>query len=1061
VPSFGQTGQTLGNKMGTKDALLHLLLLIAVAKGSVEKLRCPSRVERFSSKLSSGHFYECNAERYPVLMECPSGKLYHMQKQKCLSKEETPKNQAIVEKSMGRSMDLGTLYDAKKSQVYSDASLWSQKTIEENKFQYDRKEVNTAFTADKSVHDKTSHFDISARLSMEFMGGMVSVEGAMSYLDDEVSSEREVNVEMLYHTTKYTETLPKKTPKDHAEECGNVNDPYTHVVTSVTYGLDCNFVFKYMLASHETESSITGELGIAINNIPSFSISGKGSVNLTESEQSMMSNTHLNMYGDFTLDSSSNLTLPTDFESACRFFGGLPHLASTQATILEVHMTPIEDICDAEDYLLNEIADSMMAEVINMLDELNQLEIKASGLMITPEAVKFPALKKNLNTYKIALTNFIYEKQAQLQDLLPKIRAGEDAAEEDLITLLDDYTNSPYEFETSNAFLIDRNREIYAISFLLSSFPDDAENIAVVDYQAGTDVGFILNHKYVIMVDFNILTPPSLTDDFLDGNTQTEENFWYNSIPVNGHVGSLLRNFSDFALENAGLSTSDYGYMINCKVIKEGEEDPTTMTALKEGQPISTHFVVPSAPLQPYIQDISYDHFKFSVPRFNEFTTGLKVIITNVYEEFDYDQTITWSNTEDEVLEIVIDSRVDPATVYSVVAQYTTEVGLGPKSVSSRLFITAPSSPPENLAISDVTTNSLRVSWDKPTYIGNGISEDELIYNIELTGEDGYVERKTAAQSEHEFIFEDLVDATKYNIEAKTYLEEGESAFTNETIDSLIFLSVSQPASIYQNSNPFSPKMIPSMPGEVTTSSAMLRWEPPAHLPAFDTLTYKLVYWPTEFEEDEVEVTVEDVHYELTDLPMATMYAAKVKLETNLGESEFSGVLTVKTLDEDSEVGHFGDEIKDNLNEIVEDMRKRSSFCASSAQTNVDGVLTYDKLFLEQSNVPGASLDIGSGKFVAGSTGSYQVMVSAEVVTAPGQGHNIWVAVNDVKKEESLIHSESADYLFGSGFDNASKDIVLRLNAGDTVSITHTTTPSDGKEQLLNVIFCVSSIKLY
>ena len=88
-------------------------------------------------------------------------------------------------------------------------------------------------------------------------------------------------------------------------------------------------------------------------------------------------------------------------------------------------------------------------------------------------------------------------------------------------------------------------------------------------------------------------------------------------------------------------------------------------------------------------------------------------------------------------------------------------------------------------------------------------------------------------------------------------------------------------------------------------------------------------------------------------------------------------------------------------------------------------------------------------------------MVSAEVVTAPGQGHNIWVAVNDVKKEESLIHSESADYLFGSGFDNASKDIVLRLNAGDTVSITHTTTPPDGKEQLLNVIFCVSSIKLY
>ena len=52
----------------------------------------------------------------------------------------------------------------------NDARLWELSTIEENKFKYDRKEVNTAFTADKSVHDKTSHFDISARLSMDFMG---------------------------------------------------------------------------------------------------------------------------------------------------------------------------------------------------------------------------------------------------------------------------------------------------------------------------------------------------------------------------------------------------------------------------------------------------------------------------------------------------------------------------------------------------------------------------------------------------------------------------------------------------------------------------------------------------------------------------------------------------------------------------------------------------------------------------------------------------------------------------------------------------------------------------
>jgi hypothetical protein len=119
MPSFtpkGQTGQTQKNKMGTTVTLFNLLVIFAVAKGGVEKLCCPSRIERFSSNINS------------------------------------------------------YLLVYRKSQVFSDSSLWSQATINENKFRYDRKEVNTAFTADKSIRDKTSHFELSASLSMEFMG---------------------------------------------------------------------------------------------------------------------------------------------------------------------------------------------------------------------------------------------------------------------------------------------------------------------------------------------------------------------------------------------------------------------------------------------------------------------------------------------------------------------------------------------------------------------------------------------------------------------------------------------------------------------------------------------------------------------------------------------------------------------------------------------------------------------------------------------------------------------------------------------------------------------------
>jgi len=516
----------------------------------------------------------------------------------------------------------------------------------------------------------------------------------------------------------------------------------------------------------------------------------------------------------------------------------------------------------------------------------------------------------------------------------------------------------------------------------------------------------------------------------------------------------------DFALENAGEDSSDYGYMINLKVIDEEEDDPTTMTALYNGQVITDHFVVPSAPLEPYIYDISYDGFKFTVPKFNEFTNGLKVTVTNVYEGFDLEQTTTWEEGQGEDIEIIISEDVDPATVYSVLAQYTTRVGLGPKSKSSRLFITAPSSPPANLAISDITTNSLKVSWECPIVIGSGILEEDLIYSVELIGEDGYVERKTTS-AEQQFVFEDLADATKYYIEAKTYLEAADLGFSNETIHALIFVSMSQPAIIYQNSNPYAPKMIPSMPGEVTTTSAIVRWEPPTKLPAYNTLTYNLAYAAVVDDNgnlgEEVQVSVEDLHFELTGLQMASKYAFKIQVVTDLGQSEFSASLVVKTKDEESEIGHFGDEVKENLQNIITEMKKRSSFCASKSAINTAGTLSYDKLFLNQNNVVDAALDVATGTFKAGAGGSYQVMVSAEVVSSPGQEHNIWVAVNGAKKAESLIHTMYDPNMFGSGSDNASRDIVLSLNAGDTVSLTHET---GGDGQLLNVIFCVSSIKL-
>ena len=68
----------------------------------------------------------------------------------------------------------------------------------------------------------------------------------------------------------------------------------------------------------------------------------------------------------------------------------------------------------------------------------------------------------------------------------------------------------------------------------------------------------------------------------------------------------------------------------------------------------------------------------------------------------------------------------------------------------------------------------------------------------------------------------------------------------------------------------------------MTTTSAIVRWEPPTKLPAYNTLTYNLAYAAVVDDNgnlgEEVQVSVEDLHFELTGLQMASKYAFKIQV---------------------------------------------------------------------------------------------------------------------------------------------------------------------------------------
>ena len=529
---------------------------------------------------------------------------------------------------------------------------------------------------------------------------------------------------MTYRTSKFVRTIPKQIEKDYPDECSNPQ--YTHVATSVTYGLDAVFVFKRLLASHETEEQITGSLEISINKIPGAAIEGEGQVNITDKDLEAMNHTSLTMYGDF----SPELTLPTTFEDAINFYTNLSLLASEGAQIIEVHLSPITDVCTPEDFMLNDLSDEMMANVIKMLDELEQLDTKVTGLMNSKQSQKFKPLRENLNLYRKTLRSHVLDVKMDLTNILPNIRGGDGHGEDDLINMLYVYTKSPFYFDTSSEFLVDRNREIQAIRFLEENFPTES-NIDIADYESANDVEYIFTRDQVVILEFNILTPKDLTQSFLDGNRTDESGFWYNSVSINGVVGGLLRGLKDFGLEN--VDQEEKGYLVKVSPMKVNK--PYVMSAMLQGTILSDQYEVPRSPATPTPYDITHENFVFTIRKYNDFTPGVRVYMTNNVngETYIEDKMFPEGTPAGADVEIMMNG-LTPANIYKFSVKYLTDVGTSPPSVETTSFPISPTSKPQSLAVEEVTSDYIKVTWQPPAVLARGLPLEDLQYKLVIKG---------------------------------------------------------------------------------------------------------------------------------------------------------------------------------------------------------------------------------------------------------------------------------------------------------------------------------------
>jgi len=189
----------------------------------------------------------------------------------------------------------------------------------------------------------------------------------------------------------------------------------------------------------------------------------------------------------------------------------------------------------------------------------------------------------------------------------------------------------------------------------------------------------------------------------------------------------------------------------------------------------------------------------------------------------------------------------------------------------------------------------------------------------------------------------------------------------------------------------------------------------------------------------ELEEAVEALQQELnfwkqkTESNEAKMKNIEAKFESNKVKIGQVGEDITKI---NSEIGH----VEEDVEAIKSEIAMRSTFCGYRYHFDIHdpnfGTLTYDRLVFESNNIPGASFDLGSGRYTAGAEGMYRVDLAIGAMQSASVSYTynrIYIQRNGQDIPESRIesHIDTGSISLESG----GRSVIIHLEKDDVVSV--------------------------
>ena len=162
------------------------------------------------------------------------------------------------------------------------------------------------------------------------------------------------------------------------------------------------------------------------------------------------------------------------------------------------------------------------------------------------------------NLLQTRFTTYKNEINSKLKTILPKIRGGNEEAQLELTSILNNYTVSPFNYHTMKSFFDPRQKEIETVQNYIDGaheIPKGSNNFAVDVGSSGEGNNCLISHEYTLIFDLRILPKTERGDnlvlDYIKAKgTWNEDNKWFKNIQAVLKQGEVFNRFLDFTKYN-------------------------------------------------------------------------------------------------------------------------------------------------------------------------------------------------------------------------------------------------------------------------------------------------------------------------------------------------------------------------------------------------------------------------------------------------------------------------------------------------------------------------------